>query len=133
MGTTTRPVGISVIAILSAIAGAVLVLWGLALLSVGTFGALVGPMAGSPAVGILGALGIFGGLILLAIGAVELYTAYGAWNLKPWAWTWVLVLAIVGIVLRVGSFRGGLLHIIVNAVIIYYLYTPEVKAAFGRT
>lgn len=129
----TRPLGISIIAVLAAIAGVFLVLGGLAWFGMGMAGGAVGAMGGRPALGFLGALGAFGGLIMLAWGAVELYAAYGAWNLKPWAWTWLVVLSIIGVVMNLLSLRSGLVGLVISAVILYYLFTPAVKAAFGRS
>ena len=63
--------------------------------------------------------------------------AWGAWGLQPWAWTLGIILAAVSIVL--GAFQlfsgdvGSIVSILIAAGITYYLFQPEVKAAFGRT
>jgi len=63
--------------------------------------------------------------------------AYGLWNGKRWAWTITLILSGIGIILGIASIAvgniGGVFHIIINGVIIYYLYRPNVKAFFGRS
>ncbi len=124
--TSTRPTGVTVIAILAAISGAFAVLGGLALLGLGAVGgAMGGPL--------LAFFGTFGGIIILALGVVTLYAAWGAWNLKVWAWTLLVVLTAIGLVLSLFSLRSSFLSLIVNAVILYYLFRPEVKAAFQRT
>jgi len=65
--------------------------------------------------------------------------AYGAWTLKPWAWTLGVlaqILSLIGSALTVlggGSPSGQILSVVVALVILYYLNTPRVKAAFGRS
>src|SRR3990170_8182861 len=66
-------------------------------------------------------------------GSGHLYAAWGAWNLKAWAWTLLVVLTAIGLVLALFSLRSSFISLIVNAVILYYLFRPEVKAAFQRT
>jgi len=82
---------------------------------------------------LLAYFGTFAGIIILALGAVTLYAAWGAWNLKAWAWTLLVVLTAIGLVLALFSLRSSFISLIVNAVILYYLFRPEVKAAFQRT
>jgi hypothetical protein len=132
-GRPTRPTGISVIAILAAISGVFAVVGGLAFFGMGMVGGAMGLMAGRPGLALLGPLGAFGGVLILALGVVYLYTAYGAWTLQPWAWTWMLAISIVGFALAVVNLRGSVLSLFINGVIIYYLYTPAVKSAFGRS
>jgi hypothetical protein len=47
-----------------------------------------------------------------------------------------LILSAIGIILGIGSIASGnvgaIFHIIINAIVIYYLYRPNVKAFFGR-
>src|SRR3712207_1825572 len=61
-----RPLGITILAILAAVAGVLGLLGSLTLLGFG--------------------LGIYG-LLFLVLSVVYLVFAYGAWTLKPWAWT----------------------------------------------
>ncbi len=124
--TSTRPTGVTVIAILAAISGVFEVLGGLALLGLGAFGAAMG----GP---LLAYFGTFGGIILLALGVVTLYAAWGAWNLKAWAWTLLVVLTVIGVVLSLFSLRRSIFGLIVDVIILVYLFRPEVKAAFQRT
>ena len=124
--TSTRPTGVTVIVILAAISGVFAVLGGLALLGMGAFGAAMG----GP---LLAFFGTFAGIILVVFGAATLYAAWGAWNLKSWAWTLLVVLSVIGLVLSLFSVRSSFISLIVNAVVLYYLFRPEVKSAFQRT
>jgi len=126
-----RPTGVTVLAILAAISGIFGIFGGLVLV-MGS--AAVGVLANSAALGTLGSLI---GFVLLITSIAYVLFAWGAWGLRPWAWTLGIVLAAVSIVL--GAFQlfngnpGSLVSILIAGGITYYLFQPEVKAAFGRT
>jgi hypothetical protein len=126
-----RPTGITVLAILAAIGGVFGILGGLALIGVGT---VVASSSG------LGGLAAILGLIALAYGILSLVLAYGFWTLQPWAWTLGVGLEVAGIVINVlqyinntSALGGTIFSIAINAIVLWYLYQPNVKAAFGRT
>jgi hypothetical protein len=77
-------------------------------------------------------------LILLAAGLAELAFAYGAWALRPWAWALGMVLGVVVIILAVLQLGRlelvrHLVTIVIAGATLWYLTTPRVRAAFGRT
>lgn len=76
------------------------------------------------------------GAIVLAIGIASFVVAYGLLKGKGWSWTLTVVLSIISIVLNAVSIVsgniGGIISIIISAVILYYLYRPHVKAYFGK-
>jgi hypothetical protein len=123
--TPARPMGITILAVLSAIGGVLAILASLAL------------------IGLSGAVGVGGGMIIglfvLVVGVLELAFAYGAWTLKPWAWTVgvaVEVLSLVSSALTVatgGSISSQLISILISAAIIYYMFTTTVNADCGRS
>ena len=88
----------------------------------------------------LGGLGIAFGAVLVALAIVSFIVAYGLLKGKGWAWTVTLILSIISIVFNAISIAasaganliGGIISIIISAVIIYYLYRPHVKAYFGK-
>ncbi len=127
---TGRPTGITILAILAAIGGVLSILGGLALLVSGGF---IGVATGS---GALGGLAALIGAITLISGVLSLLFAWGAWGLQPWAWTLGVVLMAVNIVLGlyqlISGNTGSLLSIAIAAAITYYLFRPEIRAAFGR-
>ena len=104
-----RPLGVTIIAVLTAIGGIIFLASGAVLLLIGI------------------------GIIFLALGVVM---AYGLWNGKRWAWTITLILSGIGIILGVISIAAGnigsIVSIIIQAVVIYYLYRPSVKVFFGK-
>lgn len=134
-GTGTRPTGITILAVLAGITGVFALFGGFLIVFAG--GAL-GAASGSASIGALGALV---GLLTLALGAVELALAYGFWTLKPWAYQAGILIEAAAIVIAIlqGLFGGAelislstIIGVAIPAVIIYYLTTPPVKAAFGQ-
>jgi uncharacterized membrane protein HdeD (DUF308 family) len=107
-----RPLGVTIVAILTAIGGLIFLGSGLVLLIVGI------------------------GVILLALGIAYLVMAYGLWKGRGWAWTITLILSVIGIIVAIASLVAGnvsaIISIIIHAVVIYYLYRPNVKAFFGK-
>jgi hypothetical protein len=77
--------------------------------------------------------------ILVVVGLCEVVFAYGAWRLRPWAWTFGVVLEAVALVLAVVQlgrqqlFDRHILTIVLAGFILRYLTTPRVRAAFGRS
>ena len=141
-----RPMGVTILAWIAIVGGALEVLFGLlailaslALLALGT--AVAGPE------------GLFAGIIALvasvisvALGAVGLAFGVGALGLKPWAWSlgviWCYVAAALEVVNILGArsaggvisaIIGALIGIAIAAALLYYLFTDEVKAAFGKS
>jgi hypothetical protein len=107
-----RPLGVTIIAILNIIVGIITISGGILLLAVGI------------------------GIVLIIIGIANLVMAYGLWRGKGWAWTITLILSGIGIISNAVSIAtgnlGAIIGIIIYAVIIYYLYRPNVKAFFGK-
>jgi len=122
---TTRPQGITILAVLAAIGGVLGLLGG--------FGVLfAGSAVSSGAVMILG-------LCALAYAALLVAFAYGAWTMQPWAWALGVAVAIFGIVVAIlqivlggSTIFSQALSIVVDGVILYYLNQPSIKSLFGR-
>jgi hypothetical protein len=107
-----RPLGVTIIAILNIIVGIIAISTGLLFLIVGV------------------------GIVLIVIGLANFVMAYGLWKGRRWAWTITLILSVIGIIssavsIASGNF-GAVIGIILYAVIIYYLYRPNVKGFFGK-
>ena len=88
-------------------------------------------------------------LILIAVGVLGVVTAFGLLRERNWAWLiarlWASVCIVVGVVGAALSFLGdtitsniaativgSLVPAVAAAVVLWYLYRPNVKAAFGR-
>jgi hypothetical protein len=123
-----RPTGVAVLAVAAAVLGV------LAILAAGAWWNASEGLAWLPR--------IHGGekliaIVLLGVGLLELVLAYGAWMLRPWAWTLGVALEIAVIVLAVLQlgrleFVRHIITIAIAGITLWYLTTPRVKAAFGR-
>lgn len=125
-----RPMGVTILAVLAAIGGVVDILAGLVLVGLSA----VTASFALPIAGLASVLGI----LLVATGILDFVFAYGAWGLKPWAWMLGIVLMVARVVLDVLTFQSssaaGLVEgVVISGIIIYYLYRPHVRRAFGQT
>jgi hypothetical protein len=133
-----RPVGISIISVLAALVG-VLFFIGAALFAalstaggflqemIETYGATVLPDIGSLLTAI--ALGIAG--VLAILGILYLVTAYGLWTGRGWARMLAIILLILDIIGGILSLPAGIITIIISGLLLWYFFTPSVKAFFG--
>ena len=77
------------------------------------------------------------GVAYIVVGALGLIVGYGLWFLKGWAWILAIVVVALRVVLDVvglfsGSAMASFAGLVVSAVVLWYLFRPEVKRAFGR-
>ena len=155
----SRPIGVTIIAILNIIGGIIMLFGAIALIAVGailptlsppvlnqselqgnltTGQSPIPPPGISPTVSqsLLGGIGIAFGIVLLAIAIASFVVAYGLLKGLGWAWTVTIILSIISIVLNAISIAAGniaaVISIIISGIIIYYLYRPHVKAYFGK-
>jgi hypothetical protein len=143
-----RPMGVTILGWVAIVFGAL----GLIAAIMGAFAAMALMAVGAGAVGLGGAAGgvaLAGGAFLLlalvvwagVLCLVEVAFGVGALQLKPWAWTlgmiwtWVSVATnLLTVIANRGSgILGAVIGILVAIAILYYLYTDEVKAAFGKS
>lgn len=110
----TRPLGITIIAIIAAIYGVIGVISGIVLLS-----SSVGP-----------------GVITLILGILELVLVWGLWTLQKWAFWATVVLEILALLNGVFAFMqrnvaGGVIDILLALIVLIYLFAdPNVRTAF---
>ncbi len=117
-GGAERPLGVTVVALLAAVGG------------------ILGVIGGLQLIGLGGAFGVWG-FILLAMSIADLVVAWGCWMLLPWAWTLGVVVVVVQFGLALlnlvnGNIVNGIISLVVNGGVLYYLDTPDVRRAFGR-
>jgi hypothetical protein len=138
-----RPGGVTLLAILDFVAAVCLALFALAMvLGMGFLGAMAGGREPGGAV-LLAGLGVLGAVVFFVMAAVSAAIGYGMWNLQNWARILSIAfacLAILGGILRmmIGLVHfypfllfGSLVRMAIAAVIIWYLFQPHVKSAFG--
>jgi hypothetical protein len=125
-----RPLGVTILAVLAGIA-----------FVVNAFIALI--FLGALPFTLFGGLGFFGQALVGAIlwGALAVIwggVASSLWNLNPQAWTFVVVLTVLNLILDLVSVLGAstwqavLPSVVLNAVILIYSLSPGVKEAFGH-
>lgn len=124
-----RPSGITILVVLEAIVSVFLVLAGL------LFAALIPVIREIPGTipsSVPGAILAFVGIVMSLIGFVGFLVAWGLWTGQGWAWTLAFALAVLGVITGIFSLPGGLLAILLDGLIAYYLWQPHVKAFFGK-
>jgi hypothetical protein len=156
-----RPLGVTIIAILTIIGGILLLLGGVSLIALGTLISVSPPLDSTitnphPLAQFFGVISAAIGSVLLAIGIGYIVMFYGLLKGKRWAWTITIILLLIGIAIQIIStatgsllnasltgsssntnsvisgIAGSIIGIAINIVIIYYLYRPHVKGFFGK-
>jgi uncharacterized membrane protein HdeD (DUF308 family) len=146
-----RPLGVTIIAILTIIDGVAFLASGTAAVTVAPFlrgvdinNNNVPPATGTSTLGsvtipqtLLVEMSVATGVAILALGIAYFVMAYGLLKGKGWAWTVTVVLCCIGIALGLVSVVmghvDGIFNILINAFIFYYIYRPYVKSFFGKT
>ncbi len=131
-----RPTGVTVLAILDIVGGVLSLLLGLVFTVLGPTVLLPLllkaharlPPAFAAAIGILGLIFIVSGVISIVIG-------WGLLKGKGWSWWLTVIFAVLGIIgsainLVVGNI-GGIVGLIIDGIILYYMTRPHVKEYFG--
>jgi uncharacterized membrane protein HdeD (DUF308 family) len=145
-----RPLGITIIAILTIIDGIAFLASGIAAVTVAPFlfGVTINNynvplVTGTSTLGsvtipdtLLVMMSVVTAAVILALGIAYFVMAYGLLKGKGWAWTVTVVLCCIGIALGlvsvVNRHLDGIFNILINAVIFYYIYRPYVKSFFGN-
>ncbi|MFW9792841.1 MAG: hypothetical protein ACFFEE_00955 [Candidatus Thorarchaeota archaeon] len=118
---SSKPTGVLILAILQLIAAIIILIPGALAVAAASVG------------GIIGILFAFGGLLLLIVGIILLFIAWGLYSLKGWAWMWAIIANFLGLV---GGAMGNLmdpwnlLGIALNLIVIIYLFTPNIRSQF---
>ena len=128
---STRPIGITVLAIVAVLATVMSVIAGTDLIGAGTT---------TGATSRLGGLAAVVGVVMILAGALNLVLAYGFWTLQSWAWPLGVGLWAASIVLDVLQYLNDnsllitmAISVLISVAVLYYLFRPDVKAAFART
>ena len=74
--------------------------------------------------------------IAMALGIANFVLSWGLLKGKGWAWIITVILAIISLIFSIIGLASGsipnIISMIINGVILYYMYRPEVKSYFGR-
>ncbi len=121
----TRPTGVTILAILEWIGGALAILGSLGTVAISGFA------------GAFGGFIIIMGIVSLVMGVASIVVGWGLWTLKKWAWNIALILGAIAIIISLASIvfnprgiMGQILGLAINGAVIYYLTRPHIKACF---
>ena len=126
MSVQIRPTGVTIIAILEIISG---------IIAIG-FGVFFGVLMGSMGIGMSMSDEEFAAMfviivgITIVLGTISFLMAWGLLKGKSWAWTITLILTIISLIFDLPSMN--VIGLIIDIVILYYLFRPHVKAYFGK-
>ncbi len=120
MLSTVRPTGVTILAILEIISGIIAIAAGLL---IATLSSMIGIEFGT--------IGVTISVIVIALGVASFVMAWGLLQGKSWAWTSTLVLTIISLIFDLAG--ANLVGLIIEGVILYYLFRPNVKAFFGKS
>ena len=145
MTATDRPTGVLGLAVVAVIVGVTDIVAGLG--DIGIAGGFLSDHGfGEKVDGVMNVVGV----ALVAVGVLGLATGFGLLRGKNWAWLitrlWAIVCIVAGLVGAglsllsdtitsqiLGTMIGSTVTAIVAAVVLWYLYRPSVRSAFGRT
>jgi hypothetical protein len=119
------PIGVAVLGFFALVNGIAAIVIGLRYMGIVVFG----PVSTGSGV-------FFWGLLAFILGVMYLAVAYGAWQLRIWAWTFGMLVAILGIfnavmvLIATGDLASGVAAALLPAVILWYLNSAGVKEAF---
>ena len=128
----SRPVGITILAILEILIGIVGLLASLAIIG---FSALLSTL---PRVGsLLGTFGLIIGAVVLFFSIIWLATGAGFLHGRGWSWTLGLIFSVLSLLgaigaLTIGLITGGVGGLVFWGLMLYYLTRTHVKAFFGK-
>lgn len=132
-----RPFGVTLIGILSIINGVVRLFVPIAVFGVGIFSVFAG---GTGALKAMGALAMLFAVVGSVVGIVLIAAGVGMFRLSSWARSFAVVvtwiaLAASAIELAFAFTKGGVdwsgvLSVALSALVLWYLYRPEVTGAF---
>ena len=135
-----KPLGVKICAVLYYIWAILWIIFGL-FLAIGS-STLVNylleqfPQLGGYSYGMIIAVGIITGLILIALGILELFVARGLWKLRPWARVIAILLSILAIVdaayiMSIGFQAVQIVRLVVDCFIVGYLvFSKEARTVF---
>jgi len=128
----SRPVGITILAVLEILIGIVGLLASLVIIGFSTLFATL-PTVGS----LLGAIGLVIGGVVLFFSIIWLATGVGFLHGRGWSWTLGVIFSILSLLgavgaLTIGLITGGVGGLVFWGLMLYYLTRTHVKAFFAK-
>jgi hypothetical protein len=132
MQRPSRPVGITILAVLEILIGIVGLLASLAIIGISALFSTL------PTVGFLvGTVGLIIGGVFLFFSIIWLATGVGFLHGRGWSWTLGMIFSILSLLgavgaLTIGLVTGGIVGLIFWGLMLYYLTRNHVKVFFGK-
>jgi hypothetical protein len=132
MQRPSRPIGVTILAVLEILIGIVGLLASLAIIGLS---ALVSTL---PAIGLLaGTIGLVIGGVALFFSVVWLATGVGFLHGRGWAWSLGMIFSVLSLLgafaaLAIGLITGGIIGAFFWSLLLYYLTRNHVKIFFGK-
>ncbi|MGC1107597.1 MAG: hypothetical protein WA876_13770 [Candidatus Acidiferrales bacterium] len=138
-----RPSGVTILAILSFVGAALLLLGACMMFFLGAAG-IAAAAGGRGMGGPLAALGAFAGVAFLVLAAIYIVNGIGLWKLLGWGRMLTIVLVVIGVIfgllglvravpiMHVGLIVWQLIVLAIDVWILTYMFKPHVKQAFGQ-
>lgn len=127
-----RQLPVVVLTLIAVGLGAATLVAGLALIGVGQLGFLLSDTRNAVLAGLVG-------VAQLVVGVAILVLAFGFWLQRAWAWGlgvavfgMSIVVSLIGVAAGVSSIGSVVFVIAVALMVVWYLYQPKTKAAYGR-
>ncbi|KQM12293.1 hypothetical protein AOA80_03135, partial [Methanomassiliicoccales archaeon RumEn M1] len=122
--TKVRPTGVTILSVLFGLESLLFIVAGIGAVGLG---GLLGPIG-------LG-LGIIVGIPLILLGLIGLLVTWGLWKGRGWARIVAIILAIIGLLVNLVGAIGlepfSIVGLLINIVILWYLFQPHVKAYYA--
>ncbi len=141
-----RPVGVTILAVLEFISAGFFILLGLLLLvGGGVLGALGGGGEASGYMAAVAAMGAVAGVVVLILSVIPLAIGIGLWKLRNWARIVAIVFSGLGVLSNLLGVIGGVtagemfslsssvIGLGINILVLWYMFQPHVKQAFGAS
>ncbi|HKR74142.1 MAG TPA: hypothetical protein VJR94_08525 [Candidatus Nitrosocosmicus sp.] len=139
---TSRPIGVTILAILIIIGGIALLIGGFGFIALG---GIISEISSNSSVDIASFTSLPLGIGMVIIGIIYLAVSYGLLKGKGWARIITIIVTIIGLIIQIisaviaglvsssiSAIAPNVIGIIISGVIIFYLYRPNVKAYFRR-
>ncbi|GBC73242.1 hypothetical protein HRbin04_00639 [archaeon HR04] len=140
-----RPLGVTIIAVIMAIGGIILTIIGAAMIGIAGTTSISSSTSTIDST-VFTILLLVIGPIVLVLGVTNFVVSYGLFKGKEWAWAIAVLVLIMGIAITavqmaitkwigtdaIGNVTGSVIGIVINGIILYYLFRPHVKTYFRR-
>jgi uncharacterized membrane protein (DUF2068 family) len=136
--TSQRPTGVTILAVIQLIGGALSLLFGISSLFFGGLMVVSDAAATAGSEIEMGPILLLAGVLAIISGVIGLLAGYGLFTLKGWGWTLAMLFAVINIIQNVlsliqgANIAGAIVGIVISGLIIYYLNQSNVKRAFGK-